>query len=29
MRKDTKLVVVDIPRIYEAGLRDKYMEYVE
>jgi GTPase SAR1 family protein len=29
MRKDTKLVVVDIPGINEAGSCDKYMEYVK
>jgi GTPase SAR1 family protein len=29
MRKDTKLVVVDIPGINEAGSCDKYMKYVK
>jgi GTPase SAR1 family protein len=29
MRKDTKLVIVDIPGINEAGSCDKYMKYVK
>jgi GTPase Era involved in 16S rRNA processing len=29
MRKDTKLVVVDIPGINEAGSCDKYMKHVK